>query len=895
MGKGDRAGGALSGGILVTVRGVVARLAALLRSKRMDRELDDEVLAHLELAERDGIARGLSREEARLAARREFGGIAQLREEHRDQRSFNWLANLAHDFGHGLSLLIRDPGFAVIAIGILALGIGANVAMFGILDSALLKPLPFPHPERIMRIWEAPRPGTSNSTSSMDFLDWKRMAKSFEALAAEDSSTLTLTGKGEPVRLSGKIVTGDFFRVFPVNPLLGRTFAAEEDRRGAEPVVVISHGTWQKHFDGDPNILNRHVTLDGESHQIIGVLPPGATADRDRSEFWKLLVFTPEQLLRGFHWLVVHGRTRVDVSPSQAWEEMKAVRVAMLPDIPIFKRDWTIVVQPLEQLVIGRNLRQSILVAFGAVLLVLLIACANVANLLLAKGAVRTKEIAIRAALGASRGRLFAQLATESLALCLLGGGAGLALAAIVIKTAGPFISQSLPFSAPLQLDFRLFGFAAMIALGVAVLVGAMPSLQSSAGSLELSLRQAGRGSSAGSTGLRRYIVIGEIALSLVLVCGAFLLFKSLLNLQRIETGVRIENVITMSVDLPAKTYPAAIQASGFYEAVIERVKGIPGIRQAAFSTHVPLRWIGNGEYLELSGGKEPINVRFKRVDPGYFATFGIPVLSGRGLVVSDRNGAKRVVVINEALAKRIQDGAGIQNPVGQLAHLHCPLYGSRGGTDETVEIAGIIRSERVADPGVPDPAVLYVPLAQVPSQGVTLIVRTHSDPASVVSGIREVIRSIDPALPLGEITTMQEVRERTLSGATRPAWVIGAFASIAALLTAVGLYGVLSQMVSQRRREIGIRMALGARAGDVVRDMMRNGLALVLMGLGIGLAGAYALTRVMKNLLFEVSPLDPAALAIACLSMILIGLLAGFVPASRAAHVDPVTTLRDE
>jgi len=878
----------------MTFRGVAARLFALVRGRRLDRELEDEILAHLEMAEKDSIARGLSREEARIAARHQFGGIEQMREEHRERRSFIGIGNLARDFRFGLSALARDPGFAVIAVSVLALGIGANVAMFSIVDAVLLKPLPFPNPDRLVRVWEAPRPGVTNATSTLDFLDWKRLGTTFEALAAEAPVSVALTGSGEPVRLSGKTVTSDYFRVFATKPLIGRTFTAREGQRGASAVVVLSYGIWQAQFGADPNILNRRVILDGESHQVIGVLPPG-TGDRDHPQLWKPLIFTPDQYLRESHWLMVHGRLREGVSLIQARAQMRSIQSALVEVTPFWKRKWSIVVEPLDRLLVGANLRQSIFVAFGAVLLVLLIACANVANLLLAKGAARTREIAIRTALGASRGRLFAQLATETLALCLLGGAAGLAAASLLIRTAGPFVSRSLPYPAPLVLDYRLFVFAAGIALGVALLVGVLPSLQTSVGNLEQSLRQAGRGSSGARHNVRRYIVAAEIALSLVLVCGALLLFKSLFNLQQIETGVRIESIVTMSMNLPTKAYPTPTRAATFYEVASERVRGVPGVLQVALSTHLPLRWISNGEAVEVMGINEPVNVRFKRVDPGYFGTFGIPVLAGRGINELDRRSARRVVVINQALARRLADTAGLKNPVGRIVRLYCPRYVARGTDTEEVEIAGIIRSERVAAPGLPDPAVVYVPLAQVPDQAVTLIVRTKGDPSSVVSGIRAVIGDIDPNLPLGDIATMHEVREQTVSGASRPAWVIGAFAIVAVCLTAIGLYGVLSQVVTQRRREIGIQMALGARARDVVLHIMRSGLSLIMMGLVLGMFGAFALTRVMKNLLFGVSPLDPFSLLLACLSMTLIGLLAGLIPASRAAHVDPVMTLREE
>ena len=658
-------------------------------------------------------------------------------------------------------------------------------------------------------------------------------------------------------------------------------------------MVIISHAAWQNYFGADPDILRRQILLDGEPYHVIGVLKQGAF-DRDETQFWKPLVFSADQQVREIHWLTVYGRLRAGVNLSQARERMAAIHAALLPLEPVDEHEGAIVVEPLARILIGASLQRSVSVAFGAVALVLLIACANVANLVLAKGASRRRELALRAALGAGRGRLVSQLLTENFVLCLLGGVAGVAVACLLIRAAKPVLSQTLPFTAAVRVDLRALAFAGAVSLGVALLTGAIPALQTSFGNLSQSLNRAARGSSERAR-VRRSIVIGEVAVSLVLACGAMLLFRSWLKLQQIDTGIRVENVITASVNLPAGAYPTPQKAALFYQEIVQRLRATPGVVQAAFSTHLPLRWIGNGEGLKTPGADTVLHVRFKRVDPGYFDTLGIPVLRGRGITDQDREGTPLVIVINQALAGRLADGAGMKDPVGKTVLLSCPGYVEKRVFIPEVRIVGVIRSERVGWPGAPDPPVVYVPLAQVPAPDVRLFVRTTAGTAAVMPAIREAVHEIDSHLPLGEVATMEQVRAGTLSGSSRPAWLIGAFAGVAILLTAIGLYGVLSHAVTEQRREIGIRMALGARSSEVLSHVLGNALGMVAVGLVLGLVGALALTRVMKSLLFEVSSLDPIALTFGCLSIALIGLLAGFLPAHRAAQVDPVTTLRDE
>lgn len=868
------------------------RLLALMQGRRLDRELDEEVQAHLELAERDARAAGLSPEEARLAARRHFGGIDRMREEHRDWRSVRWIETLLKDVRYGLALLVRAPGFTAVTVGVLALGIGANAAMFSLLDAVLLKPLPFPEPDRIVRVWEAPQPGVVNATSVPDFLDWRRLGTTFEALSAEQSISVALTGTGEAMRIPGKAVTAHYFNVFATRARLGRTFIERDEQRAA-PVVVLSHAAWQTYFGADPHILQRQPILDGEAHQVIGVLPPGVF-DRDPAEIWTLLVFTPEQRVRQVHWLTVHGRLREEVSLGQARQQMRAIHAALVDVTSAYERNATIVVQRLDRLLVGASLRQSIVLAFGAAAIVLLIACANAANLLMARGAARRKELAVRAALGAGRGRLVAQFLTESAVLALLGGAAGVALAFVLIRVASPMLSESLPYTADVGLDLRVLAFAAAAALGVAMLVGTFPALQANVNDLLQSLNQAARGSSGAQGRVRRTVVVGEVALSLMLICGAFLLLQSLFNLQRLETGARIDDIVTMSIDLPTRDYPAPQRAAGFYESIAERLDAVPGVARVALSTHLPLEWINNGERLFIDGVDQGA-VRFKRVDPGYFEAFDIPIVSGRGLTHRDREGAPRVVVINEALARRLGDVARMKDAVGQTVSLTSPAYAEEDPAKAAFEIVGVIRSERVDAPWQPDPPVVYVPLAQVPARGVKLVVRTEPDATAIMPSIRDAVGQVDANLPLGDVATMGQVRAQTLSGARRPALVIGAFAAVAALLAALGLYGVLAYAVTLQRGEIGIRMALGAQPRDVLAQVLRSALAMVAVGLVLGLVGVFTLTRLMGSLLFQVSPVDPLVLTLGCASMIAVGLLAGLIPAWRAAGVDPLAVLHEQ
>jgi len=864
----------------------------LLRKNTVERALDDELQSAVELLTEERMEKGLSHPEARRRALIELGGVEQVKEEVRAIRLGHFLENEARDLRFAVRTLAKSPGFTVAVVLTLALGIGANTAMFTILNAVLLKPLPFPAPERMVRVWETLPSGTPNDTTTLTFLDWRRQSALFEALSVEQR-TRAAVGTGEDVaRVEGKLVSADYFKVFDVKPRLGRTFAPGEDQAGASPVVVLSHSFWQTRFAGDPDVLKRDLIIDGKPHSIVGVLPAGCF-DRDEIAFWKPLIFAPEQMNRDQHALQVIGRLRAGVSLEQARAKMNMLRASLASVMAEYK-DWGFAVEPFAQRLVGDTLRRSIYLVFGAVLMVLLIACANVANLVLVKAATRRREMALRAALGARRGRLIGQLLTESLVLSLLGGAAGLAVAWLLIYAAIPLLSTSLPFTADLSMDLRVFGFAAAAVMLVLILAGLLPSLQTSFSRLSGWLNQAGRGSSRSSAAVRRTIVIAEVATSFVLVCGAGLLFKSLTRLQQVDAGVRIDHVITMSVDLPTAAYPDPQRATRFFEEVVERVRAVPGVEQASVAQDVPLQGVHWGEGMGLSRS-EGFGVGVKLVDPWYFGTFDIPVESGRGIDVQDRAGRPRVVVINQEVARQLSHQFGMANPVGRTLLMDLPGYGPIPESIVNVQIVGVIRSERTGGLHAPQEPVAYVPLAQVPRQDIKLAVRTRIEPSAVMPGIREAVRQVDAHLPLGDVRTMEQIKEESILWLRQPTWVVGAFAGVAALLAALGLYGVLAYTVTERRREIGIRMALGARQGHVLSHVLRNSLSMLVVGLAAGLVGALALTRVLKSLLFNVSALDPVALSVACTLITLIGMLAAWIPARRATQVDPIVELRQE
>ncbi|HTM34157.1 MAG TPA: ABC transporter permease [Vicinamibacterales bacterium] len=885
----------------MSLRRQLARAIALFRGRQLDRELDEEIAAHLELAEHEARARGLDPVAARQQALRAFGGVDQMKEQHRDVRSVRWAENIARDVRYGIAGLRRDPLFAVVAIGVLALGIGANVAVFSLVDAVLFRPLPFPQPDRLVRWWEAPTPTSTNSTTVLNFTSIAGLSQSFDALSAEARTSATAVIEGEPVRLQGRLVSADHFRVFGVVPVLGRGFIAEEDRAGGPAVVVISHAAWQTRFGGDPAILARTLLLDNVPHQIVGVLPAGAF-DRDKARpqddaasFWKPQAFTEAQLAAGSHWLNPVGRLKPGISIEAARADLLAARQRIDDIIPAWKRSWSVVLEPYDEQLVESRFRQALYVALAGVVVVLAIACANLTNLLLARGVAREKELAVRAALGAGRHRMVAQLLTEASLLGILGAVAGTVLAEVLIRVAVPLLPAAMPYTAELRIDARALGWAAALGVFVSTAVGILPALRLSRGSLATSLNQASRGSSSSNDRIRRVIVGATVAASLVLVCTSFLLFKSLVRLQQVDIGVRAPRVLAASVDISREAYPTAEAASAFYRRFVERVRAMPGVESASLSADLPLEGTG-GEYLRVPGNAaDRLTVRFKRAGDAYFETLGIPVIAGRTFTEADRADGELVAIVNEALAADLRRIFGVNDPVGQVVDL--PVIGySTPTVRRPMRIVGIVANERVSpDLRAEADSIAYVPLLQAPITWLKLAARVAGEPLAVAPAVRQVLREIDSHVALADVQTIDDIKSRSLSGLREPAWLIGMFAALATALAALGLYGVVAHAVSARRREIGVRMALGADGGDVIRLVLHNVAITVAVGTLAGLAGSVAATRITQSLLFEVSSVDPAAFAVAAIGLLTVGLIAAAVPARRAVRVDPTIALRSD
>jgi putative ABC transport system permease protein len=801
---------------------------------------------------------------------------------------------LIHDLRYGLRMLAKDPGFTAVTVFTLALGIGANTAIFSVVNAVLLRPLPYRSPEQLVQIWQTDLKSKTSQVppSYPDFLDWRAQNHVFQSVAVYNWATFTLTGSREPIHVDGLVATADLFSVLGVRPALGRLFFPEEDQPGRH-AVILSHDLWQQRFDSDPAVVGRSVRLNRMDFVVVGVMPPGFAFPIQSKpiEVWVARGVDREAPNRDRHYFGVIARLRSQVTLEQARAEMATIAARLAKEYPKSDGDFTVNVAPEHQQLVG-GVRTATLILFGAVVLVLLIACANVANLLLARATSRTREIGVRAALGAGPRRIVRQLLTESLLLSTLGGALGLFLAwwgTSGLVRLGP---QDIPRLSETGFDGRVLAYTAAAILLTGVIFGLAPALRAASSNLIVTLKAGGAAVGEGERRhrLRAALVVSEVALTLILLTGAGLLINSLFRLARVDPGFNPKGILTFAVDLSDADYTPGLAASRLNE-LLEKIRHAPGVNSAAADTTLPLSGI-DARYvafqMEGQNASEWHFAAFSVVSPDLFRILSIPMLAGRDFTAADDLKAPPVVIVSESLARQYFPN---QNAIGKRIKSGYNMDGEMP-MRQIVGVVGGLRRDSLADE--PPPA-LYLPMSQFPFGSMRFVVRSAMSPPGSVDTLRAAVRSVSNSLPVYDVRTLDQYLSLALAQQRFNALLLGLFAGFAVVLSAVGLYGVISYSVGQRMHEFGIRMALGAESIDVMRTAMGQGLTLVLIGLGLGLAGALALTRFLSSLLYGVKSSDPITFVIVSTVLTGVALFACFIPARRATKVDPMVALRYE
>ena len=804
------------------------------------------------------------------------------------------------DLRYAVRSLVKSPGFSAIAILTLAVGIGATSAIFSFVDAVLLRPLPYADPDRILLVMERPPGGGRNVISALNFLDWRSDNRVFASIAAATGGAMTLSGVGEPVLIRAGRVSASYFDVFKVAPAIGRVFQPGEDEAGRDHVVVLSHKLWTTQFGSDPAIVGRSLTLDGENYTVIGVMPPGSAFDRGFNQMWRPLAFKPAELTRNFHWLQAYARLAPGVTMDQARAQMDAIGARIARDYPDSNKGWGVSVDRYADLVVGPQLRSSLVVLLAAVGTLLLIGCANVANLALARGTAREREVAVRAALGASRRRLVRQFLTENFVLSTIGGLFGLALGfglMNALKLALP--PFSLPRDANVTMDGGVLAFTLLLSMVTGIVFGLAPALHSTGPDLSSAMKEGGRGAGgdSGRRRLRSTLVVVEVALAFVLLVGSGLLVRSFFQMMRVNLGFDSTNVITMGLPIAGDAFPDSSQLNAYQRQIASRVEAVPAVRSVAVASTVPMRGWGNGMPFLIAG--RPVTDRanrrsagFKQVDAAYFQTIGMKLAKGRGFTAHDTKGSRPVMVINKTMAARF---FADEEPIGQRILVQEIIPGRPAlGPEISWEVVGVVEDEKTGDLDGNSSAGMYVPLEQSPSAFVSLVVRAQVDPTTLQRALAQAVHEVNKDQPLSDILTLDQIKDESAATSRLRTTLLAIFASVALLLSAIGIYGVIAYTVVQRTHEMGIRAALGATSGALLTLVLAQGMALAAVGLVVGLAGALAMTRLLSTLLFGVSPRDPVTMAAAASILAAVALLACYLPARRAAALDPLAALRE-
>lgn len=875
------------------------RLRTLFGRQNVERELDSELRFHLDNQIAENVASGMPPEDARLAALRKVGGLTQIAEECRDARGTAFLESLVQDIRYGLRQLWRAPAFTAIAILTLALGLGANTAMFSVINAVLLRPLPYQDPDRLVQIIDAnPSKGFPRfSSSPTNFLDWRAQTQSFAGMAAAQGTTVTLTGRGDAIRLSAVKVTPDLFSVLGVRAIQGRTFTAEEGTYGSDKAVLLSFALWQQRFGGSKDVLNTTIKLNDKTYTVVGVTPPEFRLNKlSNFDVTLPLAFGPQvETQRGAHFITVYARLKPHVSLQQANEEMKVITARLAAAYPDKNTGWTAFALPITDYVVG-SVRPAMLILFGAVGFLALIACANVANLLLSRSVSRRHEISVRCALGASRTRLTRQLLTESLLLCVFGAALGVAVAAAAIALLKKFGPTDVPRLGTVELDGMVLGFTAALTLVATILFGLAPAWRAARVDLNAALKSASRSTSGGhdSARPRRLLVFGELALSVILLAGAGLLIRSFVRLSFTNPGIDPANVLTFNVSLPGKKYSTVEQSTLFFDALSAKLGALPGVTKIGEVNLLPASGDQWSSSFVIRGREMPEQNRpsteIRVVNRDYFQAMRIPLLRGRSFAPTDRPGSPPVLVISDTMARKFW-------PNGDALGHYVTVDAQPGLSNDNTQgqIIGIVGD--VHDFGLdiePAPTV-YAPLYQPGPSDMNIVVRTAGDPTLLAPAVRRSVAELDPVLAVADLAPMETVLATSLAERRFYMMLLSIFAAIALTLAAIGLYGVISYTVNQRSSELGIRMALGARPAQVLGMVLWDALGLAAAGLTAGVLGALMLNQLLKKMLVGISTTDAKAFLGTILTVSVIVVIACYVPARRATSIDPTSALRSE